>query len=72
MKLRFLILDEPTLGPDVRTRQRIWNHIKSLRKEENLTVFQTTHYIDKADKPCDRIAIIDYGQIVASVAMLLI
>ena len=62
---RVLFLDEPTLGLDVQTRQRIWDHIESLRKEENITVFLTTHYMDEADKLCDRIAIIDHGKIVA-------
>jgi ABC-2 type transport system ATP-binding protein len=62
---RVLFLDEPTLGLDVQTRQRIWDHIESLRKEENITVFLTTHYMDEADKLCDRIAIIDRGKIVA-------
>ncbi len=62
---RVLFLDEPTLGLDVQTRQRIWDHIESLRRDERLTVFLTTHYMDEADKLCDRIAIIDRGQIVA-------
>ena len=62
---RVLFLDEPTLGLDVQTRQRIWDHIESLRRDEGLTVFLTTHYMDEADKLCDRIAIIDHGQIVA-------
>ncbi|MHC1575569.1 MAG: ABC transporter ATP-binding protein [Candidatus Methanogasteraceae archaeon] len=60
-----LFLDEPTLGLDVQTRQRIWDHIESLRRDCGLTVFLTTHYMDEADKLCDRIAIIDHGQIVA-------
>jgi ABC-2 type transport system ATP-binding protein len=60
-----LFLDEPTLGLDVQTRQRIWDHIESLRRDDGLTVFLTTHYMDEADKLCDRIAIIDHGQIVA-------
>jgi len=64
-KPRVLFLDEPTLGLDVQTRQRIWDHIESLRRDEGLTVFLTTHYMDEADKLCDRIAIIDQGQIVA-------
>ena len=60
-----LFLDEPTLGLDVQTRQKIWDHIESLRRDDGLTVFLTTHYMDEADKVCDRIAIIDHGQIVA-------
>ena len=59
-----LFLDEPTLGLDPQTRRRIWEYIHALRKQENLTIFLTTHYMDEAEN-CDRIAIIDYGQIVA-------
>ena len=61
---RALFLDEPTLGLDPQTRRRIWDHIHSLQKQENLAIFMTTHYMDEAEN-CDRIAIIDYGQIVA-------
>lgn len=61
---KVLFLDEPTLGLDPQTRHRIWDHIHDLRKRENLAIFMTTHYMDEAEN-CDRIAIIDYGQIVA-------
>ncbi len=61
---RVLFLDEPTLGLDPQTRRRIWDHIHDLRKRENLAIFMTTHYMDEAEN-CDRIAIIDYGRIVA-------
>jgi ABC-2 type transport system ATP-binding protein len=61
---KVLFLDEPTLGLDPQTRNRIWNHIHELRKKENLAIFLTTHYMDEAEN-CDRIAIIDYGKIVA-------
>jgi len=61
---RVLFLDEPTLGLDPQTRRRIWDHIHDLRRRENLAIFMTTHYMDEAEN-CDRIAIIDYGQIVA-------
>jgi ABC-2 type transport system ATP-binding protein len=61
---KLLFLDEPTLGLDPQTRSRIWEHIHELRKKENLAIFLTTHYMDEAEN-CDRIAIIDYGQIVA-------
>ena len=61
---KVLFLDEPTLGLDPQTRSRIWNHIHELRKKENLAIFMTTHYMDEAEN-CDRIAIIDYGKIVA-------
>jgi ABC-2 type transport system ATP-binding protein len=61
---RVLFLDEPTLGLDPQTRRRIWDYIHDLRKRENLAIFMTTHYMDEAEN-CDRIAIIDYGRIVA-------
>lgn len=61
---KVLFLDEPTLGLDPQTRRRIWNHVLKLRRQENLAIFLTTHYMDEAEY-CDRIAIIDYGQIVA-------
>jgi len=61
---RVLFLDEPTLGLDPQTRRHIWEYIRTLRQEERLTIFLTTHYMDEAEN-CDRIAIIDYGQIVA-------
>ncbi len=59
---RVLFLDEPTLGLDPQTRRRIWDYIHDLRKQENLTIFMTTHYMEEAEN-CDRVAIIDYGQI---------
>ena len=62
---RVLFLDEPTLGLDVQTRQDIWDYIIKIRRENNMTIFLTTHYMEEADKICDRIAIIDYGEIKA-------
>lgn len=61
---QILFLDEPTLGLDPQTRRLIWEHINTLRQQENLTIFMTTHYMDEAEY-CDRIAIIDHGKIVA-------
>jgi ABC-2 type transport system ATP-binding protein len=61
---RILFLDEPTLGLDPQTRSHIWNYIHSLRDEQEITIFMTTHYMDEAEN-CDRIAIIDNGKIVA-------
>ncbi len=61
---RVLFLDEPTLGLDPQTRRSIWNHILALRKQHNLTIFLTTHYMDEAEN-CDRISIIDNGRIIA-------
>ncbi len=61
---KVLFLDEPTLGLDPQTRNRIWEHILELRQREGTTIFLTTHYMDEADK-AERIAIIDNGKLVA-------
>jgi ABC-2 type transport system ATP-binding protein len=60
---KVLFLDEPTLGLDIQTRHQIWRYIDQLRKERNMTIFLTTHYMEEADSLCDRIAIIDQGVI---------
>jgi len=57
-------LDEPTLGLDVQTRTATWNYIKLLKKEYDMTIFMTTHYLEEADMLCDRVAIIDHGKII--------
>jgi ABC-2 type transport system ATP-binding protein len=62
---RILLLDEPTLGLDPQTREHIWEYIEDLAKTNNVTVILTTHYMDEADRLCDRVAIIDHGKIVA-------
>jgi ABC-2 type transport system ATP-binding protein len=59
-----LFLDEPTIGLDVAARRRIWEHITSLR-HKGVTVFVTTHYMDEADRACDRVAFLDRGSVVA-------
>lgn len=59
-----LFLDEPTLGLDPQTRERLWDYIRTLR-EQGTTVLMTTHYMDEADELCDRVAVIDRGQIQA-------
>ena len=61
---RVLFLDEPTIGLDPQTRSSIWNYIRELKEREEITIFMTTHYMDEAEF-CDRIAIMDQGQIVA-------
>ncbi|HYA54934.1 MAG TPA: ATP-binding cassette domain-containing protein, partial [Thermoplasmata archaeon] len=61
-----LFLDEPTLGLDPQSRAGFWEYIRSLRAEEEVTVFLTTHYLDEADQLCDRISVIDRGRIIAS------
>lgn len=59
-----LFLDEPTLGLDVSGRKKIWEHIRML-KAEGVTIFMTTHYLEEAEKYCNRVAIIDKGRIAA-------
>jgi ABC-2 type transport system ATP-binding protein len=61
---RVLFLDEPTIGLDPQTRRSIWTYIRQLKESEEITIFMTTHYMDEAEW-CDRIAIMDHGEIVA-------
>ncbi|HLU29319.1 MAG TPA: ATP-binding cassette domain-containing protein [Glycomyces sp.] len=61
---KLLFLDEPTTGLDPQSRAHMWDEVRSLR-ERGTAVFLTTHYLDEADALCDRLAIIDHGQIVA-------
>jgi ABC-2 type transport system ATP-binding protein len=60
-----LFLDEPTLGLDPQTRARIWEYIKKMGQKEQTTVVLTTHYMEEAQLVCDRVGIIDHGQIMA-------
>ena len=60
-----LFLDEPTLGLDPQTREHIWAYIENLVESERVSVIMTTHYMDEADRLCDRVAIIDHGKVVA-------
>jgi ABC-2 type transport system ATP-binding protein len=60
---RVLFLDEPTVGLDPQTRASIWDYINQLKRQEHITMFLTTHYMDEAEN-CDRIAIMDGGEIV--------
>ncbi|MFQ6085213.1 MAG: ATP-binding cassette domain-containing protein [Candidatus Bathyarchaeia archaeon] len=62
---KLLFLDEPTLGLDPQTRFNMWTHIKELNKREGVTILITTHYMDEAERLCDRVAIIDFGRILA-------
>ncbi|HSB50416.1 MAG TPA: ATP-binding cassette domain-containing protein [Nitrosopumilaceae archaeon] len=62
---KVLILDEPTVGLDIQTRRKIWDYIRQIHKEFNMTIFVSTHYMEEADKLCDRVGIIDYGKIQA-------
>ena len=62
---RVLFLDEPTLGLDPQTRKHVWDYILKLKKEYEITIMMTTHYMEEADELCDRVAIIDHGKIIA-------
>lgn len=63
---KIIFLDEPTLGLDPQTRNRMWEYLAKLNDGEGITVFFTTHYMDEADRNADTIAIIDHGSIIAS------
>ena len=62
---KILFLDEPTTGLDPQSRRQLWDIIRQFQKR-NGTVLLTTHYMDEAERLCDRIAIIDHGQIIAA------
>ena len=62
---KVLFLDEPTVGLDPQTRNHLWGYVEKLCKDEGVTVFLTTHYLEEAEKVAKRIAIIDHGRIVA-------
>jgi ABC-2 type transport system ATP-binding protein len=61
---RILFLDEPTVGLDAQSRERLWLYLHRLRRERELTVIVTTHYIEEVEG-CDRVCIIDHGKILA-------
>jgi ABC-2 type transport system ATP-binding protein len=63
---KIFFLDEPTQGLDPQTRNKMWEYIVNLNKEELITIFFTTHYIEEAEKTAKKVAIIDQGKIVAS------
>ncbi len=60
---RLLFLDEPTTGLDPQNRANLWVYLERLNKQEKLTIFLTTHYMEEADKLCQRLAIIDHGEL---------
>jgi ABC-2 type transport system ATP-binding protein len=62
---KVFFLDEPTTGLDPVSRVSVWEMLQKLKRERDLTVFLTTHYMDEADKLCDRIGIVDGGKLVA-------
>ncbi|MEO8725208.1 MAG: ATP-binding cassette domain-containing protein [Acidobacteriaceae bacterium] len=59
------VLDEPTTGLDPVSRTAVWEMLTEIKKVRNLTILITTHYMDEADRLCDRIAIVDHGKLVA-------
>jgi ABC-2 type transport system ATP-binding protein len=61
-----VFLDEPTSGLDPQARANLWQHVRGLRDSRGATVFLTTHYLEEADALCDRILVIDDGEIVAT------
>jgi ABC-2 type transport system ATP-binding protein len=62
---KLLFLDEPTTGLDPQSRTAIWSYLERLNREEHITIFLTTQYLEEADKLCKRLAIVDFGKIVA-------
>jgi len=62
---KIMFLDEPTTGLDPVSRAHVWEMIRVLRDKSELTILLTTHYMEEADKLCDRIAIVDHGKLVA-------
>ncbi len=62
---KLFFLDEPTTGLDPVSRVAVWEMLAKLKRERDLTILVTTHYMDEADKLCDRIAIIDHGKLAA-------
>ena len=62
---RILFLDEPTTGLDPVSRTSVWEMLRTIKADHRLTVLVTTHYMDEADKLCDRIAIVDHGKLMA-------
>ena len=62
---KLFFLDEPTTGLDPVSRVAVWDMLERLKRERDLTILVTTHYMDEADKLCDRVAIVDHGKLVA-------
>lgn len=60
---RLLVLDEPTIGLDPIARASVWERVDAVRRATGMTVLVTTHYMDEADRHCDRIALMDRGRI---------
>lgn len=63
---RLLVLDEPTTGLDPQVRQEIWQKLEELRRVSGVTIVLSTHYMDEAEKLCERLVVIDHGRILAA------
>src|SRR5207253_4963383 len=63
---RLLVLDEPTTGLDPQVRQEIWQKLEELRRVSGVTILLSTHYMEEAEKLCERLVVMDHGQILAT------
>lgn len=63
---RLLVLDEPTTGLDPQVRQEIWQKLEELRRVSGVTILLSTHYMDEAEKLCERLVVMDHGRILAN------
>ena len=62
---RILLLDEPTTGLDPQARSAVWEYLRKIHKEREITIVLTTHYLDEAEALCDRVVIVDFGKLMA-------
>src|SRR2546428_10011165 len=63
---RLLVLDEPTTGLDPQVRQEIWQNLEDLRRVSGVTILLSTHYMEEAEKLCERLVVMDHGKILAA------
>src|SRR5207249_4051746 len=63
---KILVLDEPTTGLDPQVRQEIWQKLEELRRVGGVTILLSTHYMEEAEKLCERLVVIDHGHILAT------
>jgi ABC-2 type transport system ATP-binding protein len=65
-KPKLLFLDEPTTGLDTQSRAAVWDYLEELNKQEGITIFLTTQYLEEADRLCRELSIIDHGKLIAN------